>query len=136
MVISMITYEIQYKCYLSNKHPNLPLLRYKYRESGKVLWERKETVEIDKFASLYWGREYYEGSLRNMTTYNRVCTIREILNREYGGNLKNYVRAMAEFEIVNDMIDRDEENEAYEISLSFITDGWEETTVKLRDTTY
>lgn len=59
-------------------------------------------------------------------------TMREIIDRKYGGSLKNYVRAMVEFEIMSDLIDREEELDTLQISLSFVIDGWERTTVRLK----
>ena len=56
-------------------------------------------------------------------------------DKEYNGNLRNYVRAMVEFEIMSDLIDKEEDYDTREISLSFVTDGWERTTVRLKGST-
>ena len=71
-----------------------------------------------------------------MATYNRVRTMREILDKEYNGNLRNYVRAMVEFEVMSDLIDKEEDYDTREISLSFVTDGWERTTVRVKRKEY
>ena len=68
-----------------------------------------------------------------MTLYNRMRIMRDILDREYKGNLKNYVKAMVEFEIMSDLIDNEEDYDAQEICLSFVTDGWERTTVRVKN---
>lgn len=132
----MLTYEVQYKCYLSELYPNLPFIRYRYRRSEKVFWEKKAQAYLDQFASEYWRNEYYDEDPSRMATYNRVRTMREILDKEYDGNLRNYVRAMVEFEIMSDLIDKEEDYDTHEISLSFVTDGWERTTVRLKRKEY
>ena len=126
-------YEVQYKCCLSEFYPELPLIRYRYRRSGRFFWEKKLSAYLDRFASEHWQNEYYDEDPDRMTAYNRVRTMREILDKEYGGNLKNYVRAMVEFEIMSDLIDKEKDCDTREISLSFLTDGWEETTVRVEN---
>ena len=129
----MTTYEVQFKCYLPEVYVSrVPVIKYRYRRNGKVFWEKKDIVAIDHFASQYWKKEYYGEDPSEMPTYNRMLTMREIIDREYGGSLKNYVRAMVEFEIMSDLIDREEELDTLQISLSFVTDGWERTTVRLK----
>lgn len=133
MVTDMITYEVQFKCYLPEVYVSrVPVIQYRYRRSGKVLWEKKDIVAIDHFASQYWEKEYYDEEPNEMVAYNRMLTMREIVDKKYGGSLKNYVRAMVEFEIMSDLIDREEELDTLQISLSFVTDGWECTTVRLK----
>ena len=90
---------------------------------------------LDQFASEYWKDKYYDDDLSRMATYHRVHTMREILDKEYGGNLRGYVKAMVEFEIMSDLIDKEEDYDTREISLSFVTDGWERTTVRVKGTT-
>ena len=129
----MTTYEVQFKCYLPEVYVSrVPVIKYRYRRNGKVFWEKKDIVAIDHFASQYWKKEYYGEDPSEMPTYNRVRTMREILDKEYNGNLRNYVRAMVEFEIMSDLIDKEEDYDTREISLSFVTDGWERTTVRLK----
>lgn len=128
----MLTYEVQYRCYISNLYPNLPFIRYRYRRSGKLFWEKKEQVFFDWFASEYWKTEYYDENVNRISAYNRVRIMRRILDNKYGGSLKNYVRAMVEYEIMSDLIDKEEDYATQEICLSFITDGWERTSVRLK----
>lgn len=132
MVTDMITYEIQFKCYLPEVYVSrVPVIQYRYRRSGNVFWEKKDIVAIDHFALRYWKKEYYDEDQNKMAAYNRVRIMREILDKEYNGNLRKYVRAMVEFEIMSDLIDK-EDYDTREISLSFVTDGWERTTVRLK----
>lgn len=133
MVNDMMTYDVQFKCYLPEIYVcRVPVIGYRYKQSNKVFWEKKDTVAIDHFASMYWGKEFYSENLNDMDTYNRMLTIREIIDKKYGGSLKNYVRAMVKFEIMSDLIDREEELDTLEISLSFVTNGWEHTTVRVK----
>ena len=129
----MLTYEVQYRCYLSELHHDLPFIHYRYRKSGKIFWEHSDRVPIDQFAAEHWKNEYYDGKAVRMTLYNRMRIMRDILDRDYKGNLKNYVKAMVEFEIMSDLIDNEEDYDAQEICLSFVTDGWERTTVRVKN---
>ncbi len=132
----MLTYEVQYKCYLSALYPGLPIIRYRYRRSGKVFWEEKGEVPIDHFAAGHWMGAYYDDDLSRMGMYDRVRIMREILDEEYNGNLGEYVRSMVEFWIMNDSAVEEETHDIREISLSFVTDGWERTTVRLNRKEY
>lgn len=133
MVNIMMTYEVQYKCYLPELYVSyIPIIKYRYRKSGSVFWEKRDTVVIDQFAAQHWKKEYYTESPERMVTYDRMRTMQEIIDKRYNGNLKNYVKAMVEFEIMSDLIDKEEEYETLEISLSFVTDGWERTTVRVK----
>lgn len=105
-------------------------------EKRKSFWEKKEQVFFDWFASKHWKAEYYGKNIDRIAVYNQVRIMRRILGNEYGGSLKNYVRAMVEYEIMSDLIDKEEDYETQEICLSFITDGWERTTVRLKRKEY
>lgn len=137
-----MTYEVQYKCYLSECLPGLynsyiPIIKYRYKKSGQVFWEKKDSTVIDHFAAQYWKKEYYNNrSPEAMVTYDRMHTMREILDKQYGGKLRNYVKAIVEFEIMSNLIDKEEERDTLEISLSFLTDGWERTTVRTNKDAY
>ncbi len=132
----MTTYEVMYKCCLPDcYHSVVPEIRYKRRKSGKLLWKKKR-VDIDCFAMRHW-KEYYDDSLKlvvanSMPVYERVYIMRNILNNEYDGSLKNYVKAMVEYEIMSELIEQSEDYETTEICLSFVTNGWQHTTVRLK----
>lgn len=128
----MATYEVQYKCYLCKLYPNLPFVRYKYRRSGSVFWEKQRRTYIDQFAFEHWKNEYYNDNINEIATYDRVRIMRDILDKEYNGDLRNYMKAMVEFEITNDLIDKEDDN-TREISLSFVTDGWQRISIKLKE---
>lgn len=129
----MTTYEIMYKCCLHDYyHSVVPEIHYKYRKSGNLLWKKKR-VDIDRFAMRHWKKEYYDDRLvvaSSMPVHERVCIMRDILDNEYGGSLKNYVKAMVEYEIMIELIEQSEDYETTEIFLSFVTNGWQRTTVR------
>lgn len=82
----------------------------------------------------HWKREYYDGRLvvpNLMPEHERMCIIRDVINNEYDGSLKNYVKAMVEYEIMSELIEQSGDYETMEISLSFVTNGWKRTTVRL-----
>lgn len=130
----METYEVMYKCCLPDYcHSVVPEIHYKYRKCGKFLWKKKR-VDIDRFAMRHWKREYYDNRLvvaNLMPVHERVYIMRDILNNEYSDSLKNYVKAMVEYEIMSELIEQSEDYETMEICLSFVTDGWKRTTVRL-----
>ena len=85
---------------------------------------------LDQFSRHHWREEYYPDGDGSMLTYNRLTTMRKILDEKYHGYLRNYVKAMVEYEIMNDVIEREKDLDAVEVALSFITDGWEQTSVR------
>ena len=135
----MTTYEIQYKCYLAGElasillgfHPGTPVLRYRYRKLERGTWERQEWIPLDLFATRLWASKYYDGDPDSISAADRIRIMRDILDEEYGGNLGNYIRAMVEFEIISDLIDKEEDREVLDIALSFVTNGWRRTGVDL-----
>lgn len=130
----MATYEVMYKCCLPDYcHSVVPEIHYKYRECGKFLWKKKR-VDIDRFAMRHWKKEYYDNRLvvpNLMPVHERVYIMRDILNNEYSDSLKDYVKAMVEYEIMSELIEQSEDYETTEICLSFVTNGWKRTTVRL-----
>ena len=123
-----VHYDVQYNSYLSSIYPNLPVVNYRYKKSGKALWERKETVVIDDFASRYWKNEYYN----EFVAYERrIYIIKEVIDKEYNGSLESYIRAMVRFEIMSDLINKGYDPDAQEIAISLVTDGWKSTEVEL-----
>lgn len=130
----MTTYEVMYKCYLPVCCYSLvPQIYYKYRKCGKILWKKKR-VDIDRFAMRHWKKGYYDGRLvvpNLIPEHERMCIIRDVINNEYDGSLKNYVKAMVEYEIMSELIEQSGDYETMEISLSFVTNGWKRTTVRL-----
>jgi len=127
----MVTYEVQYKCYLPDSYlPQMPQICYRYRKIGKVFWEKKQVVDIDHYALSRWSYEYYDDMLCSQIN-ERVRIMRSILDKEYNGYLINYVEAMVEYEIMSDLINKEEERDTLNISLSFVTNGWKRTTVRL-----
>ena len=142
-------YQLRYKC--DFKYDSyLPHITYKYRKIGKFFWEKKCTIPIDDFAYFKWKNEYYEfdrhchgrsdsavtqrQNLDGMLAYSRMCIMRNILDEKYDGNLESYVKSMVEFDIMADMIREDINKEAFDICLSFVTDGWKTTTVEVKET--
>lgn len=128
----MVNYEVQFKCYLS-KTNHTPFIQYKYRKSGKIFWEKNEVVAIDRFASRYWNYEYYDAYDGAPSAADRIRIMRKILDDRYHGKLINYVRAMVEHEIMNELINKEEEYETLDISLTFVTNGWQKINVRLGD---
>lgn len=130
----MTTYEVMYKCYLPVYCDSLvPQIYYKYRKCGKILWKKKR-VDIDRFAMRHWKKGYYDSRLvvpNLIPEHERMCIIRDVINNEYDGSLKNYVKAMVEYEIMSELIEQSGDYETMEISLSFVTNGWKRTTVRL-----
>ena len=126
-------YQLRYKC--DFKYDSyLPHITYKYRKIGKFFWEKKCTIPIDDFAYFKWKNEYYEFDRHGMLAYSRMCIMRNILDEKYDGNLESYVKSMVEFDIMADMIKEDMNKETFDICLSFVTDGWKTTTVRVKET--
>lgn len=128
----MLTYEVQYKCLLSPW--NMPTIHYRYRKSGKFFWERKDRVLIDDFAWLHC-EEYYADNDYTAPSfipmYERMSIMRKIIDERYNGRLVNYINAMVEYEIVDGLIQNNEDSEAIELAMSFVSNEWNTTTIRI-----
>jgi len=126
----MTTYEVKYKCYMHWTSPVVPLIRIKYRKLGRIFWTETDPEFVDYFAGSIWKSEYYSECEPNLSNYDRLRIFSRILDEKYNGDMERYVKAMTEFDISNRLIERNEEDEARDIAISLVTNGWKKTILK------
>lgn len=133
-------YELRYKCFLAGwckrfvdgAPKGVPIIRVEYRKEGEKRWAKGIEAAIDWYASEFW-KEYYRISVTDMPLDERMYTIKEILDDRYHGDLINYVRAMVEYEVMNEHADRTSKAECSTLVTSFVTDGWKTGKVEVAE---
>lgn len=141
-----MTIDIQYKCYLPGRphfgeEPSyVPLLLVRYRENGRQLWNTFATRPVDYFSWQFFRKEYYENfettTLYDWPDYSRLTSFRDVLEKEFDGSMKEYVKFIVKAEIVMLDADEREKQECVSIAKSFLTSGWDSTTLIIENGKY
>ena len=136
-----MVYQVKYKCHLELDISGnfVPVITYKYKREDKRRWKKKKERPIDHFAYFEFDKEYYGSraggidSYLYMDVYDRMKIMRRIIDDRYSGSFEEYVKDMVKFDIESNQVLNTMEYEAFNIALSFTTDGWKGTTIALVD---
>lgn len=137
-----MTVDVQYKCYMT-KHQNfyeepslVPLLLVRYRKNGKKLWHTFKKMSIDYFSWQFFRKEYYdnfEGAIWDWSDYSRLTTFQNVLEKEFNSSMDEYVKFIVQADMVMIDADMEESQECMGIAKSFLTNGWDSTTLKIEN---
>lgn len=128
-------YEAEYKCAI--KYYTIfefPTLKVKYKARGAMLWKRR-SEPIDKFARLFWKKEYYDIKFNEFDIHWRLTTLKRIINERYNGKFDDYVAMAVKYWVMENAANKEEEREAAALMKEFVTHGWKAITVEIEGET-
>lgn len=117
-----------------------PILSIRYREKGRIKWNRIKDAEIDQFACNRFMSTYYKNSkglvraIRNEDyryDYVRIMLFMEILTSEFGGSMDEFVKSIVREEFVMNKADLEERKDIDDIAKSIVTNGWKTTDMQI-----